>query len=929
MKLTCLLIAALCCLAASTARGAPGVLWLEAEQFADTGGWVNDPQFVDIMGSPYLLANGVGHPVQDAVTGVRVPEAGTYRLWVRCKDWLPEHSPGQFQVLVGGEASEITFGIAETDAWQWVGGGAFELQAGEVEVRLRDLSGWWARCDAVVLTTGAKPSDDPETLAEQRRELGGLSADVEQPRPYDLVVTGGGLAGCAAAIAAARHGCSVALIQDRPVLGGNTSVEIQVPVGGDQSREPLDPRETGIAEELDPGPGRGRGRSDLIEEVVRGQGGVELYLNTRATDVRMSDESTIASVLAANVHTGRRYEFRGRLFADCTGDGWIGFWAGADYRLGREARSEFNEPLAPETADTRTMGNGLHNGRVVTRPEPTPFETPPWAYQWESCDDFETASVGWGHISGEAPPENFTDFTRGLGRHPSDPNGALFHTWWVEVGGMRDILYDAEHIRDELFRVHMGLWGHVKNHCSRFSEQNVNREVTWINHIMGKRESRRLMGDYIMTQRDYIDKTVHPDSVAYGGWTIDIHHPRGFWKSGRMYYHAYRQKVSIPYRSLYSRNIANLFMAGRDISVTHVALGGVRVMRTCCLMGEAVGTAAAIARQHDTTPRGVYQEHLAELQQTLVRDGCYLMGVKNADPRDLALKATVTASSSAEIDDPAAERKLPNRGTVHDLTTSRAVMFTAPQDRLDSIELFLRSGREGPTPMEVTLCRARALGDFASGEELATATAEVPGKSEGWVTFPLSATLESGQVYFAWLPAADGLQWDLYPYFPEGTWRAYGGPDWHPMTHCYKHRLSPGGEPAPPEGWRLPGKIALAPENAVNGWNRAVHGTPNSWGPDPEQALPQWIELRLAERARFSAVHISFQTPSMAAADYSLDVPDGDGWRTVLAVEDNSLRRRVHRFDAVEADRLRLTILRAPDGGEPPRVCEIRVYGAE
>ena len=929
MKLACLLVFAACILAATSARGAPVVLWLEAEQFADIGGWVNDPQFVDIMGSPYLLANGVGQPVQDAVTRVRVPESGTYRLWVRCKNWRPEHSPGKFQVLVAGEASETTFGTAETDAWQWIDGGAFELAAGEIEVRLRDLTGWWSRCDAVVLTTGEAPSDDLEALAKQRRELGGLSADVKRLGPYDLVVVGGGLAGCAASIAAARHGCSVALIQDRPVLGGNTSIEIQVPVGGDQSREPLDPRETGIAEELDPGPDRGRGRSDLIERVVRSVPGVDLYLNTRATDVVMRDETTIASVLAMNVQTGERYEFRGRLFSDCTGDGWIGFWAGAEYRIGREARDEFGEPLAPEKADSYTMGNGLHNARIEVRGGPAPFDAPSWAYKWESCDDFETEPVGWGRISGEAPPENFTDFTKGLGRHPSNADGAAIHTWWVELGGMRDILREGERIRDELFRVHVGLWDHVKNYCPRFTSVNSRRDLMWLNYVMGKRESRRLMGDYILTQRDYIEKTVHPDSVAYGGWTIDIHHPRGFWKSGRMYYHAYPYKVSIPYRSLYSRNIGNLFMAGRDLSATHVALGGVRVMRTCCLMGQAVGTAAAIARQYDTTPRAVYQEHLAELQQLLLRDGAYVMGVKNADPKDLALKASVIASSSATIDDPAAEQALPNGGTVHDLTTSRAVMFTAEHGRLDSIELFLRSERDEPTSMELTLCRARALGDFTSIGDVGTATADVPAKSAGWVRFPLSAELEPGQCYFAWLPAAKGLQWDLYPYFPEGTWRAYGGPTWRPMPHCYKHRLTPGGEPAPPEGWRAPGPIELAPENVINGWNRAVHGTPNSWGPDPEQALPQWVELQFPAPVRFSTVHVSFQTLSMLAADYSLEVPDGDGWRPVVGVEANALRRRVHELEPVEADRLRLTIRRPRSDSEPVRVCEIRVYGPE
>jgi hypothetical protein len=929
MKLTYLLIIAVSLLMASSARGAGPLLWLEAEQFANTGGWANDAQFVDIMGSPYLLANGVGHPVQDAVTAVRVPEAGTYRLWVRCRDWLPEHSPGQFQAFVGGQPSGTTFGAAETDAWRWVDGSTFDLKAGDTEVRLHDLTGWWGRCDAVVLTTGEKPSDDPATLAEQRRQFGGVSADAEQLGPYDLVVVGGGLAGCAAAIAAARHGCSVALIQDRPVLGGNTSVEIQVPVGGDQSGEPLDPRETGIAEELDPGPARGRGQSELIESVVRSVEGIELYLNTRATDVTMRDKSSIASVLAQNVHSGKRYELRGSFLADCTGDGWIGFWAGAEYRIGREARDEFNEPLAPEKADSHTMGNGLHNARIETRPEPAPFDAPAWAYKWQSCEEFETDPVGWGHIAGDAPPENFLDFTKGAGRHPSNADGALIHTWWVELGGMQDILHDAERIRDELFRVHIGLWDHVKNHCPKYSEQNRNRELTWINYVMGKRESRRLMGDYIMTQRDYSEKIVHPDSVAYGGWTIDIHHPRGFWKSGRMYYHAYRHKVSIPYRSLYSRNIANLFMAGRDISVTHVALGGIRVMRTTCLMGQAVGTAAALARRHDTTPRGVYQNHLAELQQTLLRDGCYLMGVRNQDPGDLALKATVTASSSAQINEPAAEQSLPNGGVIHDMTTSRAVMFTAKHDRLDHIELFLRSARDEPTPMTLTLCRAKALGDFSSGEELAMAAADVPPKSAGWVRFVLSAELQPGKCYFAWLPAANGLQWDLYRYFPQGTWRAYGGPTWRPMTHCYKHRLSPGGEPTEPESGGTAGKITLAPENVVNGWNRAVHGSPNSWGPDPNQPLPQWVELQFPKRVRCNTVHVSFQTPSMAAAAYTVAVPDGEGWQTLVGVEGNTLRRQVHRFEAVEADRLRLTLLRARDDGEAVRVCEIRVYDEE
>jgi len=902
------------------------VIWLEAEQFADTGGWVNDPQFVDLMGSPFLLAGGIGTPVEDAVTAARVSAAGGYRLWVRCRDWLPEHSPGTFEVHVNGRASDTTFGAAESDRWQWIDGGLFALERGEVEVRLHDTSGWWARCDAVVLTTEGKPANGLGRLAELRIRHGGLSEGVERAGRYDLVVVGGGLAGCGTAVAAARHGLKVALIQDRPVLGGNASSEIAVPPGGDQSREPLDPGETGIIAELDPGPRKG-GRSDLYEKVVRAEPNVDLHLNTRATGVRMLDRNTIGSVLVANVRTGERTEFVGALFADCTGDGWVGFWAGADFRQGREGRKEFGEPLAPPKPDKRGMSTSLYNATIVARAGPADFEGPPWAYNWESPEDFEQKSMAAVHSPGDAPPGSFDDLSTGGGRRPSDPLGAVRHTWWVELGGMDDRIRDAEMIRDELFRVHVGLWDYAKNHDPKHSEANRNRELVWVNHIAGKRESRRLMGDYILTQRDYAEKTVHPDNVAYGGWSIDIHHPQGFWTAGNQYYHAYFQKISIPYRSLYSRNIDNLFMAGRDISVSHVALGGVRVMRTTCLMGQAVGTAAAVARAHEATPRGVYQEHLAELQQTLLRDGCYLMGVPNRDPEDLALGATVTASSVASIPDPEAAEKLPNRGAVHDLTTSRAFMFTAKHDRLDSVDLFLRSERTEPTELTLTLRRAKKLADFSSSKDLAVAKGTVPAESAGWVSFPLQTKLKPGNVYWAWLPAAPGLQWDLYEFFPEGTWRAYGGPNWTAMSHCYKHRLTPGGEPGRPGDWQPPGEVDLEPWNVVDGWNRAVHGVPHSWGPAEEEAPPHWVEVRFDGEKSFDTLHLTFQTQGTAASFYNLAVPDGDGWRRVLEVGGNTERRRVHEFDRVTTDRLRITFTGAPHSDEQVRVCEVRVYG--
>ncbi|MBM3335015.1 FAD-dependent oxidoreductase, partial [Candidatus Sumerlaeota bacterium] len=257
-------IAAYCILAAmglvfcrSTASGAEvrDIVWLEAEQFAECGGWSNDQQFTSQMGSPYLLATGVGRPVADAVTKARLPRPGRYRLWVRCRDWYPERSPGQFQVIVAGRPSKTTFGRAKDGAWKWTDGGEFDIESPKIELRLHDLTGWWGRCDALILSADLKfrPADDPAELARQRELYGGVSREIKEPGPYDVVVVGGGLAGSAAAVAAARLGCRVALIQDRPVLGGNASTEIGVPPQGDTTNEPLDPRETGIMEEFDPG----------------------------------------------------------------------------------------------------------------------------------------------------------------------------------------------------------------------------------------------------------------------------------------------------------------------------------------------------------------------------------------------------------------------------------------------------------------------------------------------------------------------------------------------------------------------------------------------------------------------------------------------------------------------------------------------------
>ena len=384
---------------------------------------------------------------------------------------------------------------------------------------------------------------------------------------------------------------------------------------------------SGITKELFPPQGkRNFADSKKMEKIVRAEKNISLFLNTRAVDVEMKDRTQIKSIIALDLHTGQRMRFSAPLFIDTTGHGWIGFYARADYRMGQEARAEFNESLAPIKAGNRTMGNSLYKSVFKTRDEPIPFDCPDWAYQWKKSSDFEPRG-SHKRIKKIVRPRNFDKPSRGKGRNPGkDINGGILYSWWVEYGGMLNTIRDAEKIRDELFRISIGLWNYAKNHNPKTKKKNAKRELVWLNYVPGVRESRRLMGDYIMSQKDYDEQIIHDDTVAFTDWGPDIHHPEGYWVRGNDCIHVYKgRRTSIPFRSLYSRNIKNLFMAGRCHSATHIALGGTRVMRPMCATGQAVGTAAAIATKYKALPRGVYEKHIKELQDTLVRDGCRLM----------------------------------------------------------------------------------------------------------------------------------------------------------------------------------------------------------------------------------------------------------------------------------------------------------------
>ena len=356
------------------------MIWIETERFEDLGGWTNDAQFVHQMGSPYLLAIGLNGPVEDAVTTAKVPSAGKYRLWARTRDWLPPYSPGRFQIVVNGKPVDRVFGQSKAKGWVWEDGGLHELAAGSLEVRLHDLTGHYGRCDAILLTgdQGYRPPTERQSLLAARVAFGGVSREIQSQGPYDTVVVGGGLAGTMAALASARTGARTALIQDRPVLGGNASTEILVEPQGDTTREPLDPGETGIIEEF-------RGPSDQYSSrmltLCKGERRLDVFLNAHATGVQRKETGRIAAVEVLDVKTGQRMAFAGSIFIDCTGDGAIGVWAGAEHRHGREPGAMYRETRAPERGDGGTMGGTLRYATEVG-PDAVPFAAPAWAHKF-------------------------------------------------------------------------------------------------------------------------------------------------------------------------------------------------------------------------------------------------------------------------------------------------------------------------------------------------------------------------------------------------------------------------------------------------------------------------------------------------------------------------------------------------------------------
>jgi hypothetical protein len=562
-------------------------LLVECESFDDHGGWVVDPQFVEQMGSPYLMAHGMGEPVKNASTTIQFPASGTYHVWSRTTDWAPGNwdPPGRFNISLNGKQLEKTMGHYK--GWGWNYAGKIHVAGGPVLLELEDLTGFNARCDAIYICNRYRtPTNQGSYLPDLRNRLTISSEIPEKTMEFDLVVVGGGIAGCAASIAAAEQGLNVALIHDRPVLGGNASSEIRVHTLGIYGYFGR------ILKKLDTEHYPNGSPAALLDEQKRHSNMaeypyIEIFLQYRAYDANTQD-SSIASVDARHTETGEQIRFSAPYFVDCTGDGWIGYWAGAKYMYGREQASEYGESWeehgalwSPDSADNKVMG-----ASVLWR-------------TFQSDSIYEFPEVPWAMDV--------------AGRYAASQG-----TWnWEMISDRWNQVDHAEQIRDHMLKA---IYGSFYNEKKKDGTENLKLE--WVSYLLGKRESRRLVGDYLYNFNDMRNSSSFPDAVVMEEREVDVHYRQDELDEDKpdflteaIYYPA--ERYYIPYRSLYSKNITNLFMAGRCFSCTHVGLGGPRVMRTTGQMGAAVGYAASLCVEHQCTPRDIYELHLEQYMQLI------------------------------------------------------------------------------------------------------------------------------------------------------------------------------------------------------------------------------------------------------------------------------------------------------------------------
>jgi hypothetical protein len=775
-----------------------------------------------------------------------------------------------------------------------------------------------------------------------------ISLPIDAEVSCDLLVVGGGMAAICAAIAAARNGCDTCLVEMDQVLGGNGGPLLGVHVSGAHSFHPY-ASETGIIEELELEAARRRGKTrtwgvhynishtwdlvlqDKLEEAGvrvfrRHQGRKAIVEGRRVTGVVVLDNNTFQTKLFHTRHG----------IIDGSGDGEVAASAGASFLWGEDAEETFGERSAPAEATRNTMGISL-TALVRKCAEPVDFVLPP---------QFAARAAA------EGPPPKLTGY-------PSSwrPEDEFCFLWVTESGGHIDSIRDAAAIREEILYQLYRTWDNVKNHS--FPDLARNWELTWVSPKDGKRESRRFVGDHILTQTEVENATPFADAIGYGGYGVDIHEVDGI--RAKVVFHSIPPLWSFPYRASYSRDFDNLWLAGRLMSCSHLALGTVRLMRTLACIGQGVGTAAALAKQHGCAAAEVNAD---ELQQTLLRQDATILTAANRDPDDLARTATVSATSEMRHGATRVAGRLP-------LDIPRGVQLWDWAESLRSVRVFVGNPsnrdqkltlrlqlfeREQPWKLERERRSMRHIAGHQNRmewgsdnaldacREIAVAQAVAPAGSEGWLTFsfpspiamiPVDPNSDENrcQLLLDACPAVS-LGLDSHHYdFAIRVSQPDGAEEYATAADCHAFAL----DPAP-----LYGEAA----NVTNGWNRRFSTNPvHAWLSDIDAPLPQSLELAFPNPTDLASVQLTFDTIDRAYQDapincdeaharrcvtnYRVEAETATGWTTLVEENDNYQRHRVHVFAPVPATRLRLTILAVRDPQYRARVYEIRAYGPE
>jgi hypothetical protein len=764
---------------------------------------------------------------------------------------------------------------------------------------------------------------------------------------YEVVVCGGGLAGFCAAVAAARAGASVCLIQDRPVFGGNSSSEIRVTPHGAAAFHNY-ARETGIISELlieeraiNHEKIRENGWTNSVWDLTMYNMAVNtpnlcFHLNTSIIEVKKDGEGKLTAVSGRVAGAETLLTIQGDLFIDCTGDAVVSDMAGCEWRWGSEGRDEFNEPHAPLEASDATMGNSIHF-RAKDMGRPVPFSAPDWAVSYDDPDFFDKQ-----------------------GRMVYDIEAGY---WWIEIGVPWNTVYDNETIRHELTRHTLGIWDWIKNKDPKLKEQAKNLALDWIGQVPGKRESRRVMGQYLMTEHDPVNRTVFPDEIAFGGWFIDLHTPggllaptaepasaEGYTETTDYAVKSYCGPYGIPLRILIAKDVDNLLLAGRNVSVTHAALGTVRVMATTALMGQAAGTAAAMALQKGIPLKELPDKAAKELQQKLLRDGCFLPNVVNEDQGDFAREAKVTASSQEllhgagpeSVDHTGGLESLWSRNNAEapaePLNHRRGQWIAIGTDGIVSIEVCLSNDSETSQFIGLELVPVDHIWDYRvnTGAVLAAHRLELPPRSaKEWFRWELNLGAGSG------LKPGSYVRLDLLPnenvqWHSAGTF-VPGHPSAYEIGDGRMRRYSADGSTM---SYRIsPPQSCFGPANVISGVTRP-HRYTNVWRSDGSQPLDQWLQLEWREARELREVHLTFPghlrteyhryapfyRDPQCPKDYVIEARINGNWQIIATDKGNYQRLRIHQLQApVVTDAVRI-VIQATNGDASASIYEVRCY---